>query len=214
MPSGFTSFHTTNLEEDLRKLREGPDAKWQADHHPEPQRRSSPPMNNVDVVKRLAAMQHVDTSPEGQAAAGAAPLLGCYLRNRLRQDYEQSTPGSLRQYCLDAVDKGGVELAELAANYLETNLNEKVGEVSSPGHVQVSSITWGPDGDPGRGTVTWNDEQWEQWDWRDRLHLDPALADLLEGVPENPDDPFARTPAMQYAATGGRPLVAPARRAS
>ena len=42
MPQEWTAFRTTDLEEDLRQLRMGPDSRWQRDAHPPPQRRTSP----------------------------------------------------------------------------------------------------------------------------------------------------------------------------
>ena len=132
---------------------------------------------------RAAVMRQVDAD---ETKLGPFPegLVGVYLRNRLlRQREETGTAPALddvTRLLEEAAALGGPELAESAANLLETRgIPRKVGERPV---VRLSDIAW--NSSIGAGTLTWTGVgHWAMFDYKDQLPVSPGFCDRLHFAP-------------------------------
>ena len=167
----------------------------------------------VDKDAQGATLERPSEPFKDTPRAATMRAIDVYLRNRLLRLREDTgapaCPEDVTRLLEEAVDRGGPELAEAAAQLLEDKgVTRKAGEIPA---VQLSHINW--DSAIGAGTLSWDGHgQWSMFDYRDQLWLDPTACQAL-GFAEASAEPkqcLLLHVAAAYLSRPGSPLPAEA----
>ena len=128
-------------------------------------------------------MTAIDSTQSLRPAAEAKGSFGVFIRNRLRQLYEEQPDAdslrAMKELALEAASYGAPETADGAAVFLDSNFG-KVGYTSGESAF-VGPIEWAADGNTGTGNLRWRGSDWAMYDYKDRLQLDEDFATTLLG---------------------------------
>ena len=204
-PREFTDFHPTDQEAELQELLEGPDMTFYEDVDASTAVRTAdltdPSIREKEDVKsRLDGMQAVD---EADLLGGASGLLTTWLKNRLlRVKLEQPTVSLTSQHVWDllreARSQGGPELSVAADELLQGVDGNRIG--SSVPRATLSTLKW-QDG-IGSGTLSWDHQHWQVWDFGDKLPPISGWEQTLLQGPTQPHEEEIRQCLVLHCAAG------------
>ena len=162
-PEELTGLGLTDMEDDLRRILQGPDSQWLEDGglgaKATPVQTTEPADDQES--KRALAMESIDSSEP--LAATEDGLFGMHLRNRLKVGHEEGQRLCIQEVAEHAVNFGCPELATQADTFLRKHYPDKAGSTEVANGAVLSGVKHRGDDLPAIGVLTWAGVSWEMW---------------------------------------------------